>query len=124
MKKLLTLSLVLSASSILFASEGAEELANKKCGNCHLMGEITKEKLDRMSAPPYWAITKKVTTAHQKSEDAVSFIIDYTLNPSESKMLFPKETKEKFGLMPSQKENATEDEIKKIAEYILGKKDI
>lgn len=122
MKKLLSLSLILATSGLLFASDGAEELANEKCGSCHLMGAISKEKLDRMVAPPYWSISKKVKQASDNKEAAIKFIVDYTINPSEEKMLFPKETKEKFGLMPSQKGNVTEDEIAKIAEYILEKK--
>ena len=122
MKKILSVSLILAASSILFASENAEELANQKCGACHLMGAITKEKLDRMVAPPYWAIAKKVKQASNNREEAVKFIVDYTLNPAKEKMLFPKETVEKFGLMPSQKGSVSEDEIKQIAGYILDKK--
>ena len=122
MKKLLGLSLILATSSLLFASNGAEELANEKCGSCHLMGAITKEKLDRMVAPPYWAIAKRVKQSSQDRESAIKFIVDYTLNPDQEKTLFPKETIEKFGLMPSQKGIVSEDEIKQIAEYILDKK--
>ncbi|OHE07623.1 MAG: cytochrome C [Sulfurimonas sp. RIFOXYD12_FULL_33_39] len=122
MKKLLSLSLILATSGLLFASDGAEELANQKCGSCHLMGAITKEKLDRMVAPPYWAIAKKVKQSSDDKEAAVKFIVDYTLNPTQEKTLFPKETIEKFGIMPSQKGLVTEDEIKLIAEYILEKK--
>lgn len=119
MKKLLKICLVLATSSLLFASETAENLANEKCGSCHLMGEITKEKLDKMKAPPYWAIAKMVKIAHQDEADMVNFIVDFTLNPSEEKMLFPQETKKRFGLMPSQKNNVTEDELRQISEYIL-----
>lgn len=122
MKKLLSLLLILTTSNLLLASESAEELANKKCGNCHLMGEITKEKLDNMKAPPYWAIAKKAKEKYENDEDKVKYIVDYALNPSEDKMLFPKQTKEKFGVMPSQKEKVTEDEIKLISAYILEKR--
>lgn len=123
MKKSFGLSFVLAASSMLFASDIAEDLANEKCGSCHLMGAITKEKLDRMAAPPYWAISKKVKQVSANKEEAINFIVDYVINPSEDKMLFPKETKDKFGLMPSLKGVVTEDEIRQISEYILKKKD-
>ncbi|MFA7501246.1 MAG: c-type cytochrome, partial [Sulfurimonas sp.] len=111
-----------STSNMLFASQSAEELANQKCGSCHLMGAITKEKLKNMKAPPYWAIAKKANLRYEKNEDRIKYLIDYALNPDEDKMLFPKETKEKFGVMPSQKDKVTEDEIKLISEYILKEK--
>lgn len=122
MKKLLFSSLIIVASGGLFASEDAEELANKKCGSCHLMGAITKEKLDNMKAPPYWAIAKKARERYQTEEEKVKYIIDYAIAPSEDKMLFPKETKERFGVMPSLKDKVTEDEIRTISTYILEKK--
>lgn len=122
MKKILGICLILVTSNMLFASQNAEELANQKCGSCHLMGAITKEKLNNMKAPPYWAIAKKAKERYENNEERVKYIIDYTLSPDESKMLFPKETKEKFGVMPSQKDKVTEDEIRLIYEYILEKK--
>lgn len=119
MKKLLSICLVLATSGLLFASDSAENLASEKCGSCHLMGEITKEKLDKMKAPPYWAIAKKVKLAYKDKADMINFIVDFTLNPSEDKILFPQETIKRFGLMPSQKGNVSEDEIRQISEYIL-----
>lgn len=122
MKKMVSLSLIIGVVSVLIASDVAEELANTKCGSCHLMGAITKEKLDNMKAPPYWAIAKKANERYQNEEDKIKYIVDYTLNPSEEKMLFPKATKEKFGVMPSQKGKVTQDEIRMISSYILEKK--
>lgn len=122
MKKIVSLCLMLAASNILFASEDAESLAVEKCGECHLMGAITKEKLDKMKAPPYWAIAKKAREKYNNKEDEIKYIVDYAFEPAEEKMLFPKETKERFGVMPSLKNKVTEDEIRLISEYILEKK--
>lgn len=122
MKKIVTLSLIVGALCTMSASESAEELATKKCGECHLMGEITKEKLDNMKAPPYWAIAKKARERYENEEDKIKYIIDYALNPSEDKMLFPIETKKKFGVMPSLEGKVTAEEIKIISTYILEKK--
>lgn len=121
MKKLLVLPLVIATSVLLQASDNIESLAENKCGACHLVGKITKEKLNRMAAPPSWALAKKVKTAYPNRLEGINFIVDYTLNPSEDKMLFPKETKERFGVMPSQKGALTDKELRAIAEYILGK---
>ena len=123
MKKMVSLSLLVASFSILFASSQAtEELAVKKCGECHLMGVVSAEKLKNMKAPPYWAIAKKARQAYETKEDKIKYIVDYALNPSEEKMLFPKETKVKFGVMPSQKGKITEDESREIAEYIIEEK--
>lgn len=122
MKKIVSLCLILASSSTLFASEDAQSLAVQKCGECHLMGDITKEKLKNMKAPPYWAIAKKARENYTNEEDKIKYIVDYAFEPTEEKMLFPKETKEKFGVMPSLKGKVTEDEVRLISEYILQKR--
>jgi len=126
MNKVLSLTISLLSASILMAEISDEQrvenenLATEKCGACHLMGKITKEKLNRMAAPPYWAIAKNVKLKYPNKIDGINFMMDFTINPAENKMLFPKETKERFGLMPSQKDNVTKDELKNIINYILG----
>ena len=52
MKKIVGLFLFLASLTMLFASNEAEELAVEKCGGCHLMGVVSKEKLKNMKAPP------------------------------------------------------------------------
>ena len=120
MKKLLTASLIFATSTLLLASPTAEDLAVKHCGECHLMGKISKDKLNKMKAPPYWALAKMARLKYDKREDMVKYIVDYALNPAEEKMLFPHETRDRFGVMPSQKGKVTEVQIKEISEYILG----
>ncbi|WP_373003466.1 cytochrome c [Sulfurimonas sp.] len=120
MRNLLAIPFIMVASLLVQASD-IESLAENKCGSCHLIGEITKEKLNRMAAPPSWALAKKVKVAYPNRLDGINFIINYTLEPSEDKMLFPKETKERFGVMPSQKGALTDKELQAIAEYILDK---
>ena len=121
MKKLSVLPLIIVVSMLVQASEDIESLAEAKCGACHLIGKITKEKLNKMAAPPSWALAKKVKVAYPNRLDGINFIKEYTLSPSEDKMLFPKETKERFGLMPSQKGALSDTELQAIAEYILDK---
>lgn len=118
MKKLLLTTILVTAS--LFAqSSDVETLAVEKCGSCHLIGAITKEKLNNMSAPPSWALSKKVKNAYPNREDAIEFIVDYTMNPSEDKMLFSHKTKDRFGVMPSQKDMISESELREVAKYII-----
>jgi hypothetical protein len=118
MKKIILTSLLVVSSSLI-AAASSEDLANKHCGSCHLMGKITKEKLNRMSAPPYWALAKKAALKYKTREEQVNYMVDFVLNPTEDKMLFPHETKERFGLMPSQKGIVSKDVILEITNYII-----
>lgn len=111
--------LVVGLGTFLVASD-AEVLAEKKCGECHVMGVTSKEKIDNMKAPPYWAIAKKVREAYDTHDKQVDFIVDYSLNPAKEKMLFPEQTIKMFGVMPSQEGKVTKDELKLISTYILG----
>ncbi|MCW9027039.1 MAG: cytochrome c [Thiovulaceae bacterium] len=120
MKKIIsTVFLFLLLAPQVQAISNGENLANEKCGACHLMGQITKEKLSRMAAPPYWIIGKKFQAANNNREEAIISMMDYVYNPSAEKMLFPKETRERFGLMPSQKGLISESELRAVVEYII-----
>lgn len=121
MNKIVGLGLIFAVCGSLFANE-AEALAEKKCGECHVMGVTSKEKLDNMKAPPYWAIARKTRESFQTKEEKVKFIVDYTLHPAKEKMLFPQATIDRFGLMPSQEGKVTKEEIETVAEYILSEK--
>lgn len=120
MKEIILACLFGAMLSPLFASEDVEELAVRKCGNCHLMGTITKEKVDNMKAPPYWAIARKLKEAELSRDDKIKFMVDFAFNPTREKMMFPIETFNRFGLMPSMSQKVTKEEIEQIATYILG----
>jgi mono/diheme cytochrome c family protein len=112
---------VLVASVLLNASEDVAALAEEKCGACHIVNEISREKIAAMSAPPVWAVAKKVKLAYPNKQEGIAFVVDYSLHPAQSKMLFPDATLERFGIMPSQKGIVTEEELRAIAEYLLDK---
>lgn len=118
MKKSLTTLIFLGFSLCLQASTSVQTLVEDKCSTCHMMNSSTKIKQDKISAPPMWGIMRKVTDTFQNKEDGIAFIIDYVNNPSEEKMLFPKATKEYFGLMPSMKNELSQEELKDIAEFL------
>ena len=123
MKKLFTLSLSALALTLSLQANDElsdiEKLADKKCSECHLIGKLSAEKLKKISAPPAWGIAKKVKLNYKNREDGIRFIMDYALNPSEDKMLFPHQTIERFGHMPSLKGKITDEELRAIAEFIL-----
>lgn len=120
MKEIILACLFGAMLSPLFASGDVEELAVRKCGNCHLMGAISKEKIEAMKAPPYWAIARKLKDAELSRENKIKFMVDFAFNPTREKMMFPIETFNRFGLMPSMSGKVTKEEIEQIATYILG----
>lgn len=120
MKILSSLLLISVAASSLFAQGSSKDLAIQKCGECHIMGSPTKENIQTMKAPPHWSIAKKLRENFATKELMMNHIVEYTFNPSQAKMLYPKETIKRFGLMPSQKEKVTHEEAKQIALYIVG----
>jgi len=116
--KTLTL-LLLPALFISFsvASETTgEELFKTKCVACH----ITTPPTDRskLIAPPAMGITRHVKMHYPNREDAVKFMVEYIKNPSKEKAVCIPISIQRFGLMPSQKGLATDEEFTKIANYL------
>jgi cytochrome c len=121
MKKILTALVLFGFVSLVGANEEGQKLVEEKCSQCHMINSMTKNKKadGKLKAPPMWGVMRKVKE-HFKTEDEVTaFIRDYTFNPSEKKMIFPKATMEYFGLMPSLKKELTDEQLHIIARYLL-----
>jgi cytochrome c len=115
-RKILFSTLIsLAAASLLSAGEG-EALFKSKCTMCHSLS-IPKD-MKSMIAPPAEGIAMHVKMAHHDKEAFIAFITDYALHPSAEKALCEKRTVKRFGIMPSQKDNVSEEELKKIAGYL------
>ena len=119
MKNRLVILMLLSATTLLSASDAGARLADEKCTSCHMTSSSSAKLKDgKMHAPPMWGVMKKVRNQFKTKEEGIAFITDYTMNPSEDKMIFPEATKEYFGLMPSMRETVTDEEMRIIAEYL------
>jgi len=119
MKNRWIIALLLSATTLLSASDRGAELSEEKCTSCHMTSSSSAKLKDgKMHAPPMWGVMKKVRNNFKTKEEGIAFITDYTMNPASEKMLFPKATEEYFGLMPSMRETVTNEEMKQIAEYL------
>ncbi len=119
MKKRWLVMLLLGTTTLLTASDAGSKLTDEKCTSCHMTSSSSAKLKDgKMHAPPMWGVMKKVKAHFKTKEEGVAFITDYTMNPTEEKMLFPKATKEHFGLMTSMRETVTDEEMKLIAEYL------
>ena len=119
MKNRWIIALLLSATTLLAASDRGAELSEEKCTSCHMTSSSSAKLKDgKMHAPPMWGVMKKVKNHFKTKEEGIAFITDYTMHPASDKMLFPKATEEYFGLMPSMRETVTDEEMKLIAEYL------
>ncbi len=113
MKKIiLTLSL---AATALFAN-AAEELFMNKCAVCHVM-ERPQDK-SQMIAPPAKGIMFHMSEEIGSDEDILAHIKSFTMNPTKDKAIC--RSVRRFGLMPSQKENITEEELDIVAKWMIA----
>ena len=110
MKKLLLISL--GFISFLSANE-AQTLFENKCAVCHKV-EVTDK--NSLIAPPINKVMMHVKKAFPKKEDAINFMKDYIINPDPKKTVCP--SIDIFGVMPSQKEALSDEELDKVVNYV------
>jgi len=102
----------------------AKKLLQEKCSSCHnlAMPPVTSED---EAAPPMMAVAFHVYDFVKPSDEsqriyrAKEFVIDYVHDPSAEKSFCDKESLKRYGVMPSQKDKVTKDELKAIAEYMF-----
>jgi hypothetical protein len=98
-----------------YPEEGAA-FFKAKCETCHVTTQ--PEDISTLVAPPIMAVMRHVKIKYVNKEDAVKFIIEYTLNPQASKAVCKSQKIKHFGLMPSQKSNVTKSELQTIASWM------
>ena len=92
-------------------------LFTSKCSACHSINRPTD--MDKVIAPPFMGVMKHIKMDYPKKKDAVAFIKDFALNPTKEKAICKPKKIERFGLMPSQKGNVTEEELEIIANWMF-----
>ena len=104
---------------------GGEELFKSVCTKCHRTSMPSgKEEMQAMKAPPIMGVMfhvndgVKVKNDADKRQAVIDFIIDYAHNPSADKSFCEKHAIQRFGVMPSQKENITKEELTSVANYL------
>ena len=113
-KSLLLLSL-LAISSTSFAQEKGEELFKAKCAMCHMM-EIPKDS-STVIAPPARGLMFHLNEVFSNNEEIEAHINDITLNPTKEKAVL--RAVRRFGLMPSQKDLISEDELQIVSKWMI-----
>jgi hypothetical protein len=113
---LIPIGVLLTLSSSLLASPSAEKLFDDKCAACHV--KVKPADFSTLVAPPAMGVVRHVKMNYNDRDEAIKFIVDYTLNPQRDKSVCMPQTIQKFGLMPSQKANVTKEELEEIAEWM------
>jgi len=113
---LISLLSIIFLSSLLQANTSAEGLYDTKCSACHIKTRpVVKSAL---VAPPIMGVMRHVKMTYKTKEEAVKFISEYVMDPQKAKAVCMDNKIERFGLMPSQKGNLTDEELHTIAEWI------
>ncbi len=118
MKK--TLLLLATSSTLMFAATGAELLENK-CASCHMLEAPEFHQIPTLKAPAMDAVVFHINLAMKDEKKKKAFIVDYVLNPDASKSVCESNKVANFGVMPSQKDKVSKEELLLIAEEMLIK---
>jgi len=101
-----------------------KKLLEQKCASCHNLAMPPVISDDEL-APPIMAVAFHMPDfmdprdESQRVPMAIEFVVDFVRNPSLEKSKCDKESINRYGLMASQKENVSEEEVKAIAEYMF-----
>lgn len=112
-------------TEIVLKDSKGKELFLEKCTKCH-KAKRPESKTERraMLAPPIMGVMfhvndgVKADNPKEKREKVIDFIVDYAHNPSKDKTFCEEHAIERFGIMPSQKNNVTVEELTEIANYL------
>jgi len=100
-------------------------LTEQKCASCHNLN-IPPVISDDELAPPMMAVAFHMPNfmnprdESQRIPMAIEFVVDYVRNPSLKKSKCDVKSIKRYGLMPSQKEKVSEDEVQAIATYMFN----
>jgi len=109
-----TVLLLSFASSILFASNGAE-LIKTNCASCHMLTSPTPDMIPTLKAPAMDAVMFHIKLDMKKKKDIKDFIVDYTQNPAAAKSVCESNKVQKFGV----KGKVSPEDLEIIADYMI-----
>ncbi len=115
-KNTLLVTAVLLSSATAAIAQNAETLFDNKCGMCHI--KTRPSDMSSLTAPPLMGVMRHVKMKYPVKEEAVSFMVDYALQPDKTKAICLPQKIQKFGLMPSQKGNVTKAELETITAWM------
>lgn len=114
---LLNLASNSSETNVVATPTKGETLFVNKCSSCHSVSRPTD--MSKVIAPALMGVMRHLKMDYPDKAKAVAFIKDFTLNPTKEKAICMPKKIERFGLMPSQKGNVTEQELEVIADWMF-----
>ncbi len=108
---------MLKKSATSMNSSKGKELFTHKCATCHTLGRPLN--MNGVIAPALNGVMRHLKMSYSDKTKAVAFIKDYVITPDESKAICMPQKIKRFGLMPSQKGNVTDAELKEIANWMF-----
>ncbi len=115
--RLLAVGTMIALTSFVNAADPAEVLFDAKCAACHSKTRPTD--MSNVVAPALMGVMRHIKMTYPNKEVAVKFMVDYILEPTKEKAICMPKKIERFGLMPSQKGNVTEAELKTITSWMF-----
>ncbi len=112
---LLSIALIVVGNSALFASQSGEELFMQKCAVCHVMTRPADKS--QMIAPPAKGIMFHMSEDIGSDEKVLAHIESFTVNPTKEKAIC--RSVRRFGLMPSQRDSITDEELNIVAHWMI-----
>ncbi len=116
LKNIIVALSLLPLSSTLYASQTGEELFMQKCAVCHVM-QRPQDK-SQMIAPPAKGLMFHMGEDIGSDEKILAHIKSFTVNPTKDKAIC--RSVRRFGLMPSQRENITDEELDLVAHWMIN----
>lgn len=114
-KVALATGMIFSISSTLNAASNGEELFKNKCMTCHTISRPAD--MSTMIAPPAKGLIFHMTQDIGSDEKILAHINSFTMNPTKEKAICP--SVKRFGLMPSQKDNITKEELNTVGKWMI-----
>ena len=111
----LSIGILISFNTVVLASDKGEELFTQKCAVCHVMQRV-QSKAD-MVAPPAKGLMFHMSEDIGSDEKILAHIKSFTINPTKDKAIC--RSVRRFGLMPSQRENITDEELDIVAHWMV-----
>jgi cytochrome c len=113
---LTVLGAVVALTAVTAASEDAEKLFDTKCAVCH--SKTRPADPSTVNAPALMGVMRHIKMRYPDKASAVTFMVDYVLNPSKEKAICKPQKIERFGLMPSQKGAVSKEELIEVSEWM------
>ncbi len=99
------------------ATQATSELFDAKCAMCHTKTMPTD--MSKVVAPALMGVMRHIKMSYPNKDEAVKFMVDYILEPTKEKAICMPQKIERFGLMPSQKGNVSQDELTQITSWMF-----